>query len=199
MRNLTFLLFVSMALILHSCTSYPPEDLDVSIKAGLSENCNFVDLSPDLEIPTPDYPGYQGEDVPIDIDHNGTDDIAFGYYQYSGNQGSNTNFDVSALNSEVLIVVDGVDPKIYEVGDLITIGENYQSDNYDLYDYDFTYSHASDSHEDEIVETGIWKNVDRKCIAFKFLVAGEWRLGWIKIGLTDDNNKLIVYEYAYEK
>ena len=200
MKNLNYLLFGSLIVLLNSCTSYPIDPIEGDpIKAGLSENCNFINLSPDLEIPTPEYPGYEGETVPIDIDNNGTNDISFGYYQYSGNQGSNENFDVAALNSEVLIIVDEDDPRIFEVGNVIKCDDTYSSGNYDLYDYDFTYAHASDSREDEIVETGIWKNVDRKCIVFKFLVAGEWRLGWIKIGMTDDNNKLIVYEYAYSK
>lgn len=199
MRKLLPLIILTIVFIFGSCVEYGTPDLTTPLKAGLSANCNFTDLVPDLEIPTPDYPGYEGEDVPIDIDKDGTDDFAIRYYRYSGNYGSSRSFYIKALNTDAMISVIETDTKVYDIDEVLLCDDNYSSDSFVLYDMEFVYAHASDSGEDETTETGLWKDIDRRCIAFKFLVAGEWRLGWIKIGLVEENRKLIVYEYAYGK
>jgi hypothetical protein len=160
---------------------------------------HYVNLEPDSILPS----GFQsgpGDDLSIDIDSDGIDDLHFEYWFDHGMQGTARSFGIKTINPEVSILVidskedsDGY-PSIYTKGDFISTYENYKSGNFTLI------SDYWDSGQGGFVEKdrheGIWFDIDNRYIAIKLSKRfGPW-LGWVKIGLIEGNSKLIVYSFG---
>ena len=92
-----------------------------------------------------------------------------------------------------LSITEGALSRAYYEGEEIKCDDYYSDDNLTL----ITYEKENLSAEQEPKRTGNWLDVDKKYLCFKFLISDIWHIGWIQIGFPNEDNKLVIYKYAY--
>jgi hypothetical protein len=169
-----------------------------AIKTGKTKNCAVTSFDSIMTLPGPDYQ-YGEDEILFDLDDDRVNDVGFYYYLYHGNLGASLGFMVRTLHENALMAVDSANPVILGADETISGDMSFESGQFDLYEYKRTAYHQTESGEEEIVTSGVLKDQDHQYVAIKILMGSRWKLGWIKVGLVNDNNLLNVYSFGLSK
>jgi hypothetical protein len=207
-----YLLFFLFLLLISSCRKdkdEPVVKITPLIIEYTSSNIAVNDI-PDTTIESFQLPHY----FHIDLNSDGQDDFRFSVYNIYGYGGLvlfRSNMRIESWNSDSYIfadsifphvdlngdtvihqsTVDSLYPKVFSLGDTISIHENWERGNLNILRTGWDIP-PSEEHYYE----GFWWNSDKKYIGVKC----KGLSGWIKIGIPDKFNRSIkIYEYALTK
>ena len=211
----TYFLFSFFLILLSSCNKEKKEPIApiTGITPFIIEynNPNILlnDIKPDTTIESFQVPNY----FQIDLNSDGQDDFkfsVFNMYAFGGLVLALSNLRVESLNKDSYIVVDSifphvdlhgdtiihqssvdsVYPKVFSLGDTITIHEHWENGNFNILRSGWEIP-PTDKHYYE----GYWWNLDEKYIGIKC----KGLIGWIKIGISNNNRSIKIYEFALSK
>lgn len=172
------------------------------VNAGIAndnKHFHYYDFSPDSVLPGSIVENPWGEyDLFLDINNNKEYDLKFKYnVEYRDQYWQ--HFEVQTLHSDFYIAVeDTVNyPSIFQYSDPIECNLNFKKGKFIFIDILNIVDPATG--ESFSSTEGLWFDIDRDCLAFKFKTNKNWCLGWLKIGFSHNNSKLVLYEYGYQE
>jgi len=159
----------------------------------------YYDINPDSILPDLNQGNPHGVfTMDFDVDGDGSIDLTFKYIS-EFDELFKRYFDIETVDSSFYISIEDSTeyPRVFNYGDPIDCNMNFRSGKFIFLDIEVVINH--NTGESSSSAFGNWFHINRKSFAFRFFKNNEWNMGWMNIGFTYDNSKLVIYEYGYER